>query len=111
MLWIQHAPAMIKTVPEHRVMDLLRMVSSGGAYAEAIFMAFSVAARNGLAKPKDKGEPKKPVAKEDGKEALNQDKKTDGDATNPAVEANAKVDVPQEHEAQPEAPAQLFGGA
>lgn len=102
---------MIKTVPEHRVMDLLRMVSNGGAYAEAIFMAFSVAARNGLAKPKDSGEPKKPNAEEDNKEDVNHDKKPSGDATNPDVtKENTKVDVSQEDEAQLEAPAELAGG-
>ena len=44
---------MIRTVPENRVGDLLRMVSSGGAFAEAIFIAFSTATRAGLAKAKD----------------------------------------------------------
>ena len=74
-------------------------------------MAFSVAARNGLAKPKDNGEPKKPDAKEDRKEDTNPGKTSNGDATNTVVEGSAKVDVPQKTEAQPEALAELAGGA
>ena len=46
----QHAPAMIRTVPENRMTELLPMVSSGGAFAEAVFFAFNAAARAGLAK-------------------------------------------------------------
>ena len=48
--FVQHAPAKMKTVPENRISDLMRMIGSGGAFAEAIFMAFNTAARSGLAK-------------------------------------------------------------
>ena len=44
----QHAPAMIRTVPQNRVTELLVMVSRGGPFAEAIFMAFNTAARGGF---------------------------------------------------------------
>ena len=105
---------MIKTVPEHRVMDLLRMVSTGGAFAEAIFMAFSVAARNGLAKPKDNEEPKKSDAKEGGKEDVHQDEKAKTEGTNPGVKEDAKVDVqvevPKDNGAKPEASTELTDG-
>ena len=98
---------MIKTVPEHRVMDLLRMVSAGGAFAEAIFMAFSVAARKGLAKPKDNGESKKLETEEPVKEDVHQDEKAGIEGTNPAVTENAKVDVHEGNEDKLEAPAEL----
>ena len=39
---------MIRTVPQDRVSELLVMVSRGGPFAEAIFMAFNTAARAGF---------------------------------------------------------------
>ena len=51
------------------------MVSSGGAYAEAIFMAFSTAARAGPAKAKENEVSSIKGTKEDGKEDVHQDKK------------------------------------
>ena len=47
---------MIRTVPQNRVTELLVMVSRGGPFAEAIFMAFNTAARGGFRDTEEKVE-------------------------------------------------------
>ncbi|KAG7008236.1 hypothetical protein G7Y79_00006g018560 [Physcia stellaris] len=58
-----HAPAMIRTVPQDRVTELLVMVSRGGPFAEAIFMAFNTAARGGFRDVEEGGKVEEEVGK------------------------------------------------
>ena len=44
---MQVAPGLIRSVPDHDLPHLLRMVSNGGAFAEAIFKAYNQAVRSG----------------------------------------------------------------
>lgn len=44
----QVAPELIRTVPDKDLPELMRMVSAGGPYAEAIFLAYNTAVKSGI---------------------------------------------------------------
>ncbi|KAL8784337.1 MAG: hypothetical protein Q9195_009082 [Heterodermia aff. obscurata] len=86
----EYAPDKVRSVPVERTNELLRMVSNGGAFAEAIFLAYNIAVRAAVVaanelkverdvKPESpKEEQKEKRAREEGNDVGNEDGKNEG---------------------------------